>query len=414
MSDQLPRIVLSPTSDVTPIVPPAVPIVSPPPSSSMNTPSSAVTPNVPLQSVQPVKNATEKLPEKSDDTVVTQPTEVLSTTSVQAPEPSRHQTHSMPPAPIMQAEAPSPSSATTISPQQLKKQEEVLASDLEKINQEENKLLGTMKDWIGWIQGAETKKQTIERELKAIDQELQTVTGENKPIPQPKPLPPTAVGPSLAELEAKLQSVQSQFKTIQDQQRIEEKKAFDNYAAGGSNREGLMKEMERISGLYSQPLADTKAKMTALTEAIDKKMPGSKTAASPTPPVATTPTPEPPPAIPQTSATQSTPPDQTTPASKDSTSVILEHLRTLDIAQSGTVKQLLVDLPQQGQSLTIQRPAEGNGILVLAGTETNYTLAYHFSDADLIQAGLGADDIIPLPTGTLSATQLQTPPTPNA
>lgn len=434
MIDQLPRIVLPPTSDTTPITPPPA---------SVNASSTPMAASVPLQPIPPVVPSPEKLIEnplenkapekkeeiKSEEQLLNQPN--TKEVPQQNSEPAPHQTHPMPtpvatPVEVSSAKSVAPQnqsdqatgvapvaatpimpptkSTNTVTPAQLQAQEKNLEKDLEKINQEENKLLGTMKDWLGWIQGAESKKQTIERELKELDHELQAVAPKpvaiSQPVPQAQPVPPVPTGPSLAELETQLQAATSQLKTIGDQQKIEEKKAFDMYSAGGSNREGLMKEMERISALYQRPVAEIKTKISALQADIKSKMP-TPAAAIPTPDMSptsmptTTPSGDDQPAQPIASVTQ------------PGINSILEHLRTLEQAKSGVIKQLLIDLPQQGQQLSIQRPTEGNGILVLAGTEANYAFAYHFSDADLIRAGLGGDDIASLPTGTLSAAQIE-------
>lgn len=442
MTDQLPRIVLPPTSDTTPITPPPA---------SVNASSTPMAASVPLQPIPPVVPSPEKpienplenkAPKKKEETKSEeQLLDKPDTKEVTQPnsKPAPHQSDPMPAPVATLADVPSaqsvvpqqqsdqaaevtpvattpivpPTKSTnTVTPAQLQTQEKDLEKDLEKINREENKLLGTMKDWLGWIQGAESKKQTIERELKELDHELQTVAPKpvatSQPVPQAQPAPPVPTGPSLAELETQLQAATSQLKTIEDQQKIEEKKAFDMYSAGGSNREGLMKEMERISALYQRPVAEIKTKMTALQTDIKSKMP-TPAAAIPTPVMSTTSTST---TTPSSSGQTAQPIDQVPANPTDSVTQpginsILEHLRTLEQAKSGVIKQLLIDLPQQGQQLTIQRPTEGNGILVLAGTEANYTLGYHFSDADLIRAGLGGDDIATLPTGTLSAAQIE-------
>lgn len=250
-----------------------------------------------------------------------------------------------------------------------------LHQQLETITQEESKLLGTIKDWVAWIQGAETKKQAIEREMATIDKQFQSTGGSI-----PTSADAASTGPDRAVLEKQMRAAEAQLKAIQDQQKIEEKKAFDNYSAGGINREGLLKEMERINIFYATPLDNIKTKISNFQLQLNPAQP----AAAP--------------------ATQPTPTTATAPAQK-----ILEHLRTLPAAQSGYIKQLLVDLPAQGGSLIVERAADGNGIIILAGTEQAYSLGHHFPDADLIFANLGADDVAALPTGTLTGTQIISP-----
>lgn len=354
MSDQsLPRIVLPPVSDATPVTPPtpaAMPAAAPAPTAT-----------IPLQPVPPVR---QDVPAPSTPTSSTPP-------------------QPLPADPVQ----PAPSVA------QLQQTGTDLQQKLDTISKEENKILGTIKDWVAWIQGAETKKQTIERELKTIDQQLQGAShGQAQPHAAAAP-----AGPSRHELEQKLQAAELKLKTIQSQQKLEEKKAFDNYSTGGTNREGLIKDMDRINGLYDPPLAEAKTNVANWQDQLKKTQPVEPMPVASTVSVAST-----------SSATTPTAPSQPNLVTAPTTKII-ERLRALEQAQGGVAKQLLVDLPQQGQTITVQRSADGNGIIVLAGTETNYTLAQHFSDADLIRAGLGAEDIIPLPNGTLSAAQLKPP-----
>ncbi|EKD76634.1 MAG: hypothetical protein ACD_43C00035G0001 [uncultured bacterium] len=298
-----------------------------------------------------------------------------------------------------------PSPAATLPDRQTE-----LHQQLETLTQEESKLLGTIKDWVAWIQGAETKKQAIERELANIDKQFKSTSGSLQTSATP-----TKNGPDRAGLEKQIREAEAQLKTVQDQQKIEEKKAFDNYSAGGINRDGLLKEMERISLFYATPTENAKTKITGLHNQLNPVQPATTnlppiiepTIIPTTPPMSAS-------AVPPTQAVDTTvlpttaPLPQTTNLTPQAQKII-ECLRNLPATQSGYLKQLLVDLPAQGTGLTVERAADGNGVIILAGTEQTYTLGHHFPDADLILAGLGADNITALPTGTLTGSQITSP-----
>ncbi len=200
-----------------------------------------------------------------------------------------------------------------------------------------------------------------------------------------------------------MRAAESHLKSIQNQRKIEEKKALDNYTAGGINRTGLMQEFDRINSIYDERLEQTKMQVTQ--QRAQLQMQDQPAAVAPVPPAVTLPV-ETASSAPVGSEPTSPAPVSSAPAAKTPSEKILSQLTTLDEAKTGNAYRLLVELPQQGQTLTLQRSADGNGIFVLAGTEKDYSLAQYFPDADLIRAGLTADDITSLPVGTLSGAQL--------
>lgn len=387
------------------------PIVLDPSTNSVSGPISGLPP-VPVQPITPTTQQT--VPLQPVPMVTAQPVETVSPSAAATPVQSAIK--SVAPQPIASAQ---PTAARQAELQQ----------QLETLSQEENKLLGTIKDWVAWIQGAETKKQTLERELAGLNTQFHlgdnvgTTTYASTPVPTVPTIDRSAIEKQLREAEAKL-------KTVVDQQKIEEKKAFDNYSAGGINREGLLKEMERISTFYNAPLESAKAKISELQAKLNPVTATPTQTPVPIQPVTIAPTvtsqavpltqtAQTPLAQPST-VTQVMPSAASTPVTPSMTTIpstatapqnqkIIDRLRTLSAAQTGYIKQLLVDLPNQGTGLTVERAADGNGVIILAGTEQAYTLGHHFPDADLILAGLGVDDITALPTGTLTGTQITSP-----
>lgn len=238
----------------------------------------------------------------------------------------------------------------------LKKQQLDLQQQLEAINQEEASLLSNVKEWVTKIQGNETKQQALERELLDINNQLSAI--EQVPA-----------GPSKAELEKQLREAEGSLKTLLMQQKIEEKKIFDNYAAGGMKREELLTAMDVINVQFDQPIAQAKSSISQLQQQLS----GEPTPASPVENV-----------VPEASVTtpEAAPDTTSTPAAAQSP--IIQALSSLGGALSPEQQQAL-----QTNPATIVRSKDGNGIVVTG---------VHFFDADLIRAGLGAEDIINLPT----------------
>lgn len=390
------------------------PIVLDPSTNSVSGPVSGLPPR-PVQPIQPTTPPIQQtVPLQPVPMVAAQPVETVSAPSAKTPVQT-----------IIK-----PATVPAISTQPTTSRQTELQQQLETLSQEENKLLGTIKDWVAWIQGAETKKQALERELAGLNTQFNLSDKATNTAPGSVSFMPTAPTIDRTVIEKQLREAEAKLKTVVDQQKIEEKKAFDNYSAGGINREGLLKEMERISAFYNVPLESAKAKISELHEKLNPvtvtQMPTpvpvqpTNNAPAITPYVDPLAQPVPAPIAQPSTVTQVSPSATiapatasiTTPPSVATTShnqKILDRLRTLSAAQTGYIKQLLVDLPNQGTGLTVERAADGNGVIILAGSEQAYTLGHHFPDADLILAGLGADDITTLPTGTLVGSQI-TPP----
>lgn len=221
-----------------------------------------------------------------------------------------------------------------------------LEQELKKLTDEESGLINDVKDWITKLQGDETKKQALERELFALDRAA-------------------AAAPTPEQIQATLQKqrdeAEAKLKELVKQQKIEEKKAFDRYSAGDIDRQGLLDEMERIRQNYAT---------------------GPAAAASTSTPVST--------------ATPST---------------LMKKLLTLPELQQGMARQLLIDLPNQGTVPTIERSADGNGIIITSGSSSGF-----LADADLLRAGATAEDIISLPISQQSSAAVTPliPPSPAA
>ena len=238
-------------------------------------------------------------------------------------------------------------------------------AELEKLQQEESSLLNNMKDWLAKVQGSETKQQALERELFELDHT--TPTG-----PKPEEVK--------AELQKQLQQAEAKVKQIVNQQKIDEKKAFDNYSAGGLDRQGLLEEMDRVSQRYAD--AQAAAKQTATQ--LQQQMAGLEQPLQPTP--TPPPAPEPSPVV-------------TAPTSTITSSTFVQKLITLPEVQTGPARQLLIDLPNQGTMPIIERAADGNGIIITSGGVTGF-----MADADLLRAGATAEDMMSLPISQQSST----------
>lgn len=266
--------------------------------------------------------------------------------------------------------APAPSAGD-----QMQQRRAQVQAELEKLQQEESSLLNNMKDWLAKVQGSETKQQALERELFELDR---TVTTQ----PSPEQIK--------ADLQKQLQQAEIKLKQITTQQKIDEKKAFDNYAAGGLDRQGLLEEMDRVSQRY----ADTQTAAQKTVQELKNKLVGLDQPVNPLPP-----TPSPLGAGVNTSEpTQITPPPS---GGGTQGGGLLQKLITLPEMQSGLGRQLLIDLPNQGTLPTIERSAEGNGIIV-----SSDGIAGFVADADLLRAGATADDIISLPVSQVSTTSV--------
>ncbi|MFA6474965.1 MAG: hypothetical protein WCV88_02060 [Patescibacteria group bacterium] len=213
-------------------------------------------------------------------------------------------------------------------------------AELEKLQQEENTLLGNMKDWISKIQGSETRQQALERELFELDRQTAAVPDNTAQI---------------AQLKEVLQKQNTQLKEVVRLQKIDEKKAFDNYSAGGLDRQGLLDEMDHINQRYADQLTD-----------LQKKVQATKTA------LATFEQPEP--------TQQPVEAIHELPLQKPA-SGLMTKLSALPAVQ-----------PLLNKQPTILRSNTGNGIVIRSGTEE-----LTVTDAELLMIGATAEDIISLP-----------------
>lgn len=256
---------------------------------------------------------------------------------------------------------PTPAPAATPDPTQRRAQ---VQAELEQLQQEENSLLSNMKDWLAKIQGSETKQQALERELFELDKAAPA--GPDPIVRQ-------------AELQKQLQQAQAKLAQVVNQQKIDEKKAFDNYSAGGLDRQGLLEEMERVRQRYADAQATTQQAVAAAQKQLE-------TLAAPMP--QTQPVPQP------------TPQPVTAPVSTATMTGLMQKLIALPEIQSGLGKQLLIDLPNQGTLPTIERAADGNGIMIYSSTAAGF-----LADADLLRAGVTAEDLISLPVSSHASSE---------
>lgn len=276
--------------------------------------------------------------------------------------------NTMPLQPVPPVSTPLPSVPASSLADKTQQRRVQVRAELEKLQQEENSLLNNMKDWLTKIQGSETKQQALERELFELDRTVAAT-------PSPEQLK--------ADAQKQLQQAQVKLTQIVNQQKIDEKKAFDNYAAGGLDRQGLLEEMERIRQRYAATLASAQAVVTQLQQQLN-----------PLPP-------SPPQIIPTPDGGGTQGGGWTAPMSTALTSTLVQKLINLTEVQSGLGKQLLIDLPNQGTLPTIERSADGNGIIVTSGTTAGF-----LADADLLRAGATAEDIISLPVSQRTASEV--------
>ncbi|MBI4408008.1 MAG: hypothetical protein HY565_05935 [Candidatus Kerfeldbacteria bacterium] len=305
-------------------------------------------------------------------------------------------TQPLQPVPLAAAVAPTPKPGVVADADRRAQ----VQAELEKLQAEESSMLNNIRDWIAKVQGAETKQQSLERELFQLDRTI-------------------GAGPSTEQLAAEqaaqqaaltkqLQQAETQVKHITNQQKIDEKKAFDNYSAGGLDRQGLLEEMEKISLRYADQLAAAKALLADLnkpTESLNTNpfpptpSPLGEGATSPasTEQVAIIPPPN-------GGGTQGE--GLIAPTSTSTPSSLMQHLMALPEVQTGLARQLLIDLPNQGTIPLIERSADGNGIIISSSATAEPNTRCFIPDADLLRAGATAEDILSLQPSTLSSQEV--------
>ncbi len=287
------------------------------------------------------------------------------------------------PVPLAAAVAPAPKPAAEADTDRRAQ----VQAELEKLQDEESSMLNNIRDWITKVQGAETKQQSLERELFQLDRSIGAGPSAEQLAAE------QAV--KQAELTKQLQQAETQVKHITNQQKIDEKKAFDNYSAGGLDRQGLLEEMEKISLRYADQLAAVQKQVTATKTAITDL--GSLNTLKQTEHAEAETTPEPQPVV---SSPIITPTSTATPSS------LMQHLITLPEVQTGLARQLLIDLPNQGTIPLIERSADGNGIIVSSSANAEPNTRCFIPDADLLRAGATAEDILSLQPSTLSSQEV--------
>lgn len=251
-------------------------------------------------------------------------------------------------------------------------------AELEKLQAEESSLLNNIRDWITKVQGAETKQQSLERELFQLDRTIGSGPSAEQLAAEQ--------AAKQAELTKQLQQAEAKVKQIINQQKIDEKKAFDNYSAGGLDRQGLLEEMEKISLRYADQLAAAKTVITDLESL--KTLKGTEHAEV------------------KTTAEPIIPMPVITPTSTATPSSLMQRLITLPEVQTGLARQLLIDLPNQGTIPLIERSADGNGIIVSSSANAESNTRCFIPDADLLRAGATAEDILSLQPSTLSSQEV--------
>lgn len=268
-------------------------------------------------------------------------------------------------------------------------------AELERLQQEENSLLNNIKDWLTKVQGAETRQQILERELFELDRELSA-----GPTPEQAAADRRA---KLATYTEQLQQAETKIKEITKLQKIDEKKAFDNYSAGGLDRQGLLEEMEAISQRYADQLAAVQkianSAQQAITNIDQPAEPLSPaTSKQPKPMTSVGEILKPAPTV-TPAATPSSTPEAKTPAKNN----LLSKLANMPEAKTGLLHHLVVEFPQQGNQPLIERSSDGTGIILRQDQNAQLADRCYIADADLLRAGATPEDIIPLPTSTLSA-----------
>lgn len=274
------------------------------------------------------------------------------------------------PVPLAAAVAPAPKPASEVDADRRAQ----VQAELEKLQDEESSMLNNIRDWITKVQGAETKQQSLERELFQLDRTIGAGPSAEQLAAEQ--------AAKQAELTKQLQQAEVKVKHITNQQKIDEKKAFDNYSAGGLDRQGLLEEMEKISLRYADQLAAAKAVVTDL----NKPLP-----------------PTPSPIIPSPGGGGTQGEGLIAPTSTATPSSLMQHLITLPEVQTGLARQLLIDLPNQGTIPLIERSADGNGIIVSSSANAEPNTRCFIPDADLLRAGATAEDILSLQPSTLSS-----------
>lgn len=274
-----------------------------------------------------------------------------------------------------------------------------IQTELEKLQQEENSLLNNIKDWLTKVQGAETKQQALERELFELDRQLAGV---------PSPAQVAADRDTkIAQLKQQLQQAELKAKEITKLQKIDEKKAFDNYSAGGLDRQGLLEMMETIRQRYAEQLMTVQGMATDALQTIEQlNQPAPVATATP----GMTPIAEIMQALPKVEVAP-TPveptPVETKPVSMnlDSASPLITKLASLPEAAAGLLHHLVVELPAQGTYPLIERSSDGTGIIISADANSTTADRCFLADADILRVGATAEDIIPLPISQVSASE---------
>ncbi len=287
-------------------------------------------------------------------------------------------------------------------------------TELEQLQQEESSLLNNIKDWLTKVQGAETKQQALERELFDLDRQLAGV---------PSPAQAAAERDAkLTQLTQQLQQAESKTKEITKLQKIDEKKAFDNYSAGGLDRQGLLEMMETIRQRYVEQLAAVQSMADEAKQAINELNQPTPVAA-PTPeaprnastgmtPIATVLKAQSPvESVPVAPVAESVPVEPIATATPVvsvnpvSASPLINKLATLPEAAEGLLHHLVIELPAQGSYPLIQRSSDGTGVIISADANATITDRCFLADADILRVGATAEDIIPLPISQIASNE---------
>lgn len=284
----------------------------------------------------------------------------------------------------------------------------VVQAELERLQAEESSLLNNIKDWLTKVQGAETKQQALERELFALDRQLASV-------PSPAQLA-SERAKKIEQYTTELKQAESKIKEITKLQKIDEKKAFDNYSAGGLDRQGLLDSMETIRQRYAEQLTAVQKLAEAAQhhiETIDQPAKAAEPATLQSIAEVVTPVQETVEEKAEEKKPEVTKTEAATPMAAPSTtagSPLMQKLAALPEATTGLLHHLVVELPNQGTWPMIGRSGDGTGIII---SENAQSVEHCFiADADLLRAGATAEDIIPLPTSQLTskeATPLTSP-----
>lgn len=276
------------------------------------------------------------------------------------------------PVPLMPAAMPAALSTTD----RLQQRRASVQAELEKIQAEENSLLNNIKDWLTKVQGDETKQQALEQELFALERQLAAPSAEQQAAER---------SAKLADLNQQLRQAESQLKEVTKLQKIDEKKAFDRYAAGDLDRESLLVEMEKISQRYAEQATAMQKIITAHQGSMQSIAEVIKTS----PPAA------------DTAQSTVTPTSQSNVINNNKN--LIDKLATLPESNAGVLHHLIHELPNQGSLPTLERSMDGLGIIISAGSNAQMADRYFIADADLLRAGATAEDIIPLSTSSVAS-----------